>query len=95
MLPRNKERPEFESIIWPEPFCLEFVCSPCVWVLWLLPTAQSVGLGLWIDRGEMYLNSNHDKSSFVFVCFCCFFFVVCYFNSVSVISCDEVVGLSA
>lgn len=50
--------------------------------------SQSVRLGLWTDRGEMNLNSNHNKSSFVF-------FVVCYFNSVSVISCYEVVGLSA
>lgn len=50
--------------------------------------SQSVRLGLWTDRGEINLNSNHNKSSFVF-------FVVCYFNSVSVISCYEVVGLSA
>lgn len=50
--------------------------------------SQSVRLGLWTDRGEMNLNSNHNKSSFVF-------FVVCYFNSVSVISCYDVVGLSA
>lgn len=59
--------------------CLGTLASSC---------SQSVRLGLWTDRGEMNLNSNHNKSSFVF-------FVVCYFNSVSVISCYEVVGLSA
>lgn len=62
--------------------CLGTLASSC---------SQSVRLGLWTDRGEMNLNSNHNKSSFVFFVF----FVVCYFNSVSVISCYEVVGLSA